>query len=270
MRTWVKQHSTLFFIGFTAFVIALAYGALTTGIFSTQRFVFTLRGIGLGFMAGGLALWAADERYKGGKPGLNPLLGAMVAVASLTLIVTFIIFNTLTAAALNILLWSAVAVNGLAMLIGLIVMIVNPAYEQMPTAMWPEGGEPELPEHHHHEEHAHPVEEAVGDVQPEPVTVEPQAAASEPAMAQPPEPDDLTRIEGIGPKANTILHAAGVLTFTQLAAQDPDSIRRILKEGGFVAPFDPTTWPQQAALAAQGQWDELNTLQDELSGGRSS
>jgi len=31
---------------------------------------------------------------------------------------------------------------------------------------------------------------------------------------------------------------------------------------------DPTTWPQQADLAANGKWDELKVLQDELNGGR--
>ena len=32
--------------------------------------------------------------------------------------------------------------------------------------------------------------------------------------------------------------------------------------------MDPTTWPQQAQLAADGKWDELDVLQDELDGGR--
>ena len=31
---------------------------------------------------------------------------------------------------------------------------------------------------------------------------------------------------------------------------------------------DPASWPQQAGLAAAGQWDELEDLQDRLSGGR--
>jgi hypothetical protein len=30
----------------------------------------------------------------------------------------------------------------------------------------------------------------------------------------------------------------------------------------------PTTWPQQAKLAADGKWDELKKLQDELKGGK--
>jgi len=31
---------------------------------------------------------------------------------------------------------------------------------------------------------------------------------------------------------------------------------------------DPTTWPKQAKLAADGKWDELKKLQDELDGGK--
>jgi hypothetical protein len=31
---------------------------------------------------------------------------------------------------------------------------------------------------------------------------------------------------------------------------------------------DPTTWPEQAKMAADGNWDELKTLQDNLKGGK--
>jgi len=31
---------------------------------------------------------------------------------------------------------------------------------------------------------------------------------------------------------------------------------------------DARTWPEQAALAAAGDWEKLKTLQDELKGGR--
>jgi len=31
---------------------------------------------------------------------------------------------------------------------------------------------------------------------------------------------------------------------------------------------DPTTWPQQAGMAAKGEWDALKTWQDELQGGK--
>jgi hypothetical protein len=33
---------------------------------------------------------------------------------------------------------------------------------------------------------------------------------------------------------------------------------------------NPTTWPDQAGLAAAGEWDRLKALQDGLKGGRSA
>lgn len=81
--------------------------------------------------------------------------------------------------------------------------------------------------------------------------------------------DNLTKIEGIGPKISEILSNAGVDSFAKLAAADADKLREILAEAGNrYKAFDPTTWPQQAALAADGKWDELKELQDRLDGGR--
>lgn len=80
-------------------------------------------------------------------------------------------------------------------------------------------------------------------------------------------PDDLTRIEGIGPKMSSVLAEDGTVTFEQLAGRDADALRALLREEGL--PFaDPSTWLEQAALAAAGAWDELEALQEELSGGR--
>ena len=95
------------------------------------------------------------------------------------------------------------------------------------------------------------------------------AAAPQPAPA-PAAPDNLRRIEGIGPKIAGILQAAGIKTFAQLAETSPERLREILQEAGFRAPADPTTWPEQAKLAAAGDWDGLKALQDQLEGGRRS
>lgn len=81
------------------------------------------------------------------------------------------------------------------------------------------------------------------------------------------EPDDLTRIEGIGPKFSSVLLSAGISTYQQLAAADVDELRDIFRERGLYF-ADPTTWPEQATLAAVGDWDTLYDLQAELSGGR--
>ena len=83
------------------------------------------------------------------------------------------------------------------------------------------------------------------------------------------EPDDLTAIEGIGPKIDEILKAAGIQTFAQLAQADVAHLQSILEAAGSRYKLAvPDTWPEQAALATQGDWDALEALQDSLSGGR--
>ncbi|MGZ9166356.1 MAG: 50S ribosomal protein L21 [Anaerolineales bacterium] len=81
------------------------------------------------------------------------------------------------------------------------------------------------------------------------------------------EADDLTRIEGIGPKVATILSEAGIATFEALSSAKVEDIEKILTDAGLQM-MDATTWPQQAELAAQGDWEALKKLQDSLSGGR--
>jgi large subunit ribosomal protein L21 len=83
------------------------------------------------------------------------------------------------------------------------------------------------------------------------------------------EADDLARIEGIGPKVAQVLSAAGISTFEALANADVEDIQQILKDGGLKM-MDASTWPAQAKLAAAGDWEGLQKMQDELSGGRKS
>ncbi len=84
------------------------------------------------------------------------------------------------------------------------------------------------------------------------------------------EKDDLTKVEGIGPKLKGIFHEAGIMTFSDLAAKTADELKEILLEAGGnrYARFDPTTWPAQAKMAAEGKWEELKVWQDELDGGK--
>jgi large subunit ribosomal protein L21 len=80
--------------------------------------------------------------------------------------------------------------------------------------------------------------------------------------------DELTKIEGIGPKIALVLNSNGITTFAQLAKADPAAMQEMLKKsGGRFNMAKPDTWPQQAELAAAGNWDALKKLQDELHGG---
>lgn len=83
------------------------------------------------------------------------------------------------------------------------------------------------------------------------------------------EVEDLSKIEGIGPKTFALLKEAGIKTYSKLAESSKEELEKVLDEAGKAyAMADPTTWPEQAALAAADKWDELKVLQDELIGGR--
>jgi large subunit ribosomal protein L21 len=92
--------------------------------------------------------------------------------------------------------------------------------------------------------------------------------ASEAAPVLKTKADDLTKVEGIGPKIALVLNSNGITTFAQLAKADPAAMQEMLKKsGGRFNMAKPETWPQQAELAAAGNWDALKKLQDELHGG---
>lgn len=81
--------------------------------------------------------------------------------------------------------------------------------------------------------------------------------------------DDLKVIEGIGPKIEEILNKHGIKTYSVLAATSPVRISVILRTAGpRFQIHDPSTWPQQAALAKQEKWDELQEVKIKLISGR--
>ncbi len=99
-----------------------------------------------------------------------------------------------------------------------------------------------------------------------------KSAAAKPATAKPAakaKKDDLTIVEGIGPKIAELLIADGIVTFADLASAKVEAIAAILeKAGSRFSTHKPDTWPQQAALARDGKMDELKALQDVLDGGK--
>ncbi|MCS6828471.1 MAG: helix-hairpin-helix domain-containing protein, partial [Caldilinea sp.] len=96
-----------------------------------------------------------------------------------------------------------------------------------------------------------------------PVGAEQAPAADEPAA------DNLQIIEGIGPKIAELLAQNGITSFADLAAASPEDLRKMLLAAGRrFAVTDPTTWPEQAALAAKGDLEALKALQASLKGGR--
>lgn len=77
----------------------------------------------------------------------------------------------------------------------------------------------------------------------------------------PAKPDDLTKLWGIGPKFNEFLQSKGITTFLQLSKTEVSDLRDIIAESKIRAALaNEETWPEQAKLAANGDWDGLKKL----------
>ncbi|MAT98234.1 MAG: hypothetical protein CL608_13900 [Anaerolineaceae bacterium] len=129
----------------------------------------------------------------------------------------------------------------------------------------PQGAVEHAPEDHHdnHEDHHDVAVEMAA-----PASMPSEAAEMEAVRTTAVNLDDLKIIEGIGPKIEGILHDAGINTFAELAAASVSQLEKIVREDAGIRIAFPDTWPKQAQLAADGQWTELEQLQDELKGGR--
>lgn len=81
--------------------------------------------------------------------------------------------------------------------------------------------------------------------------------------------DDLKAIEGIGPKIEELLKKRGITSWELLSQATTGTLSAILAEAGDRFRLaNPSTWPEQAALASQGKWKDLEALKDSLVGGR--
>ena len=81
------------------------------------------------------------------------------------------------------------------------------------------------------------------------------------------ETSDLTIIEGIGPILQSILNDAGIKNWQDLSETDDEELKSILlAEGPGYKIIDPSSWPAQARLALNGDWDLLLEYKDEVNG----
>jgi len=109
--------------------------------------------------------------------------------------------------------------------------------------------EPQQVEHGHQESSA-------------PAAVESKSAAVKTSLA-----DDLTVLEGIGPKVAQLLAGIDISTFESLAKADYGKVKAALDAAGYKY-MDPAGWIEQAALASKGDTEGLKKLQEALKGGR--
>jgi predicted flap endonuclease-1-like 5' DNA nuclease len=108
-----------------------------------------------------------------------------------------------------------------------------------------------------------PVAEVVEEPASEVVVVPAQAAAVEDV-----EPDNLRRIEGIGPKMSAALIGAGIKTYRQLAETDVDTLRAAIEAAGLRFAPSIVTWSRQAQHLADGDEEGFADLTRRLVAGR--
>ncbi|WP_144125063.1 helix-hairpin-helix domain-containing protein [Catellatospora sichuanensis] len=80
--------------------------------------------------------------------------------------------------------------------------------------------------------------------------------------------DNLQRIEGIGPRMEAALTAAGMGTYAAVAAADNDSLRKAIEAGGLNFAPALLSWSRQAQLLVDGDEEGLADLQRRLVAGR--
>ena len=81
--------------------------------------------------------------------------------------------------------------------------------------------------------------------------------------------DDLTKIEGIGPKIQELLNTDGIWSWKQLASVSVERIQKVLDNAGpRYRVHKPDSWPLQAEMCYKGEWDKLDKWQEEHKGGR--
>ena len=81
--------------------------------------------------------------------------------------------------------------------------------------------------------------------------------------------NDLTVVEGIGPKIQELFHNHDVRTWKSLSECSVDKCQSVLNSGGERYKIhNPGTWPEQSKMAYEGRWSDLLKWQDELDGGK--
>lgn len=96
-------------------------------------------------------------------------------------------------------------------------------------------------------------------------------AEAEQVLGHPVRLDDLTVVEGIGPRVAELCTALGIDSWETLARTDVARLQSMLDDAGSrFQMHQPATWPTQARLLADGRWVEFRELVAGLSGGTST
>ena len=95
------------------------------------------------------------------------------------------------------------------------------------------------------------------------VAVAPDVAEAAAVLGRPVTPDDLQLISGIGPNVEKLCHGIGIRTWFDLSTTEVSLLRTMLVDAGpRFRTQDPSTWPEQARLLAEGRWLEFQQLSE--------
>lgn len=82
-------------------------------------------------------------------------------------------------------------------------------------------------------------------------------------------PDDFKLIEGIGPAIEKLLQKQGISRYEDIVQADVEWLEEILANAGSrYSIHSPSTWPDQAKLAYEKKWRELEEYQEILNAGK--
>lgn len=95
------------------------------------------------------------------------------------------------------------------------------------------------------------------------------AAAAKKALGKAVKFNDLSLVEGIGPKIRSLFHNFEINTWKALSETSVAKCQEVLDSGGDrYKVHDPASWPMQAKMAAEGKWKDLAKWQDEHKHGK--
>lgn len=81
--------------------------------------------------------------------------------------------------------------------------------------------------------------------------------------------NDLSLVEGIGPKIRSLFHNFEINTWQALSETSVAKCQEVLDSGGDrYKVHDPASWPMQAKMAAEGKWKDLAKWQQEHKHGK--
>ena len=112
------------------------------------------------------------------------------------------------------------------------------------------------------------VEESAAPEEATPETSVAETADTEETSASADEADDLTKVEGIGPKYAEALIAAGISTYADVAKASEEDFQKAAEAAEMNMAASMATWAKQAQYLVDGDEEGLKAYQDELDGGR--